>query len=174
MSADERVTRSQFSSRLRPLSAPQPMARLPRRIWSDEDWQQIQRGYLPREMNEKWIVFAEEEVVLLHRSWTGHGLFAATFAPVDGGGRRIAGAVVERDTERYEGTDDAYDCILLELVLAAIVLGEPAAGAPVGAGRADAPQGGLRRRPGRSDPAQPSGSAQRRGPGPHRGGRARV
>lgn len=126
MAADERVTRSQFPSRLRPLSAPQPMARLPRRIWSDKDWQQIQRGYLPREMNEKWIVFAEEEVVLLHRSWTGHGLFAATFAPVDGGGRRIASAVVERDTERYEGTDDAYDCILLELVLAAIVLGEPA------------------------------------------------
>ncbi|GAA2561243.1 hypothetical protein ABWI13_21470 [Streptomyces koyangensis] len=35
MSADARVPRSQFSPRLRPLSAPQPMARHPRRIWSE-------------------------------------------------------------------------------------------------------------------------------------------
>ncbi len=77
-------------------------------------------------MDEKWHVFAEDEVVFLHRSWTGNGVFAATFAPVDGGGWRIASAVVERDSERYRGTDDAYDCVMLELVISAIVLGEPA------------------------------------------------
>ncbi|MEU9497886.1 hypothetical protein [Streptomyces sp. NPDC048196] len=102
------------------------MPQLPQRIWSDEDWEQIQRGYAARDMDEKWNVFAEDEVVLLHRSWTGYGVFAATFAPVDGGGWRIVSAVVERDSERYGGTDDAYDCIMLELVLSAIVLGEPA------------------------------------------------
>ncbi|MBB4790308.1 hypothetical protein [Streptomyces nodosus] len=68
----------------------------------------------------------EGEVVFLHRSWTGYGVFAATFAPVDGGGWRIASAVVERDAERYGGTDDAYDCVMLALVITAIVLGEPA------------------------------------------------
>ncbi|MEW2139495.1 hypothetical protein AB0892_23400 [Streptomyces sp. NPDC005409] len=77
-------------------------------------------------MDEKWNVFTEGEVVFLHRSWTGHGVFAATFAPVDGGGWRIVRAVVERDAERYRGTDDAYDCVMLELVISAIVLGEPA------------------------------------------------
>ncbi|GLV85486.1 hypothetical protein Slala03_51750 [Streptomyces lavendulae subsp. lavendulae] len=34
--------------------------------------------------------------------------------------------MVERDGDRYTGTDDAYDCLMLELVLGAIVLGEPA------------------------------------------------
>jgi hypothetical protein len=34
--------------------------------------------------------------------------------------------VVERDAERYRGTGDAYDCVMLELVISAIVLGEPA------------------------------------------------
>jgi hypothetical protein len=102
------------------------MPQLPRRIWSDADWEQIQSGYASRDMDEKWDVFVEGEVVFLHRSWTGYGVFAATFAPVDGGGWRIASAVVERDAERYRGTDDAYDCVMLELVISAIVLGEPA------------------------------------------------
>ncbi|WP_327123421.1 hypothetical protein [Streptomyces sp. NBC_01727] len=102
------------------------MPQLPQRIWSDEDWERIQRGYASRDMDEKWDVFTEGEVVFLHRSWTGNGAFAATFAPVDGGGWRIARAVVERDPERYRGTDEDYDCLMLELVISAIVLGEPA------------------------------------------------
>ncbi|MFJ6780328.1 hypothetical protein [Streptomyces yangpuensis] len=102
------------------------MSQLPRRVWSDEDWEQIQRGYAARGMDEKWNVFAEGNVVFLHRSWTGYGVFAVTFAPVDDGGWRIAGAVVERDAARYRGTDDAYDCVMLELVVSTIVLGEPA------------------------------------------------
>ncbi|MCX5409707.1 hypothetical protein OHA37_38350 [Streptomyces sp. NBC_00335] len=102
------------------------MPELPRRIWSEEDWERIQRGFGAGDMDEKWDVFTEGEVVFLHRSWTGYGVFAATFAPVDGGGWRIAKAEVERDAERYGGTDDAYDCLMLELVITAIVLGEPA------------------------------------------------
>lgn len=104
------------------------MPQLPQRIWSDEDWRQIQLGYASRDIDEKWDVFMEGEVAFLHRSWTGNGVFAATFAPADGGGWRIASAVVERDAERYRGTDDAYDCVMLELVISAIVLGEPAPG----------------------------------------------
>ncbi|MGW6795365.1 hypothetical protein [Streptomyces chartreusis] len=102
------------------------MPQLPERIWSDEDWERIQRGYAARDMDEKWNVFAEREVVFLHRSWTGRGVFEATFAPVDEGGWRITRAVVERDPERYRNSDDAYDCLMLELVISAIVLGEPA------------------------------------------------
>lgn len=102
------------------------MPQLPQRIWLDEDWERIQRGYSSQDMDEKWHVFAEGDVVFLHRSWTGDGVFAATFAPVGDGGRRVARAVVERDPERYKGTDDGYDCVLLELVINAIVLGEPA------------------------------------------------
>lgn len=126
MSADERVTRSTLSGRIQPISAPRAMPELPQRIWSDEDWKRIQLGYASRDMDEKWNVFTEGEVVFLHRSWTGNGTFAATFAPVDGGGWRIASGVAERDAERYRGTDDAYDCVMLELVISVLVLGEPA------------------------------------------------
>lgn len=77
-------------------------------------------------MDEKWDVFVEDDVVFLHRSWTGHGVFAATFAPAEGGGWQISQAMVERNLERYRSDDEEYDCLMLELVLSAIVLGEPA------------------------------------------------
>ncbi|QDY80996.1 hypothetical protein [Streptomyces qinzhouensis] len=102
------------------------MSQLPGRIWSDEDWDRIQRGYASRDMDEKWNAFAEDETLFLHRSWTGRGVYEAVFAPVNGGGRQISGAVVERDPEFYKNTDDAYDCVMLELVISSIVLGEPA------------------------------------------------
>jgi hypothetical protein len=126
MPADERVTRSSFSDRIQSLSVPRAMLLLPRRIWSDEEWERIQLGYSSRDMDEKWDVFAEGDVVFLHRSWTGNGVFEATFAPADAGGWQITEAVVERDPERYRNDDDEYDCLMLELVLSAIVLGESA------------------------------------------------
>ena len=79
-----------------------------------------------RDMDEKWDVFAEGDVVYLHRSWTGNGIFEATFAPLEDGGWRIVSALVERDPERLRYPDDEHDCVMLELVLSSILLGEPA------------------------------------------------
>lgn len=126
MPAYERVTRSLFSDRLKRIAAPSPMSVLPSRTWSDQDWERIQLGYRARDMDQKWNVLTEDDVVYLHRSWTGFGVFEATFAPVEGGGRRIVSAVVERDPERYRSTDDERYLVMLEPVLSAIVLGEPA------------------------------------------------
>jgi hypothetical protein len=126
MPTDDRVTRFSFSEDIQSIAIPQPMPLLPGRIWSDDDWQRIQLGYRSRGMDEKWDVFAEDDVVFLHRSWTGRGIFEATFAQADGGGWRIAEAVVERDRARYRSEDDEYDCLMLELVLSSIALGEPA------------------------------------------------
>lgn len=126
MPAHERVSRSSFSDRLQPVALSHPLTVLPERVWSAEEWDRIQRGYRSRGMDEKWDVFVEDGVVYLHRSWTGNGIYEARFAPAAGGGWRIAQAVVEREPERYRGADEEYDCVMLELVLSAIVLGEPA------------------------------------------------
>jgi hypothetical protein len=39
MAPDERVTRSSFSDRIQSVSVPRAMPLLPRRIWSDEEWE---------------------------------------------------------------------------------------------------------------------------------------
>jgi hypothetical protein len=103
------------------------MTLLPARVWTAEQWERIERGYRARGMDEKWDVFVESRVAFLHRSWTGHGVFEASFSPVDGGWR-ISAAVAESSPERVRNVSAQRNRVLLELVLSAIVLGEPAAG----------------------------------------------
>ncbi|MEU9109121.1 hypothetical protein AB0D54_33305 [Streptomyces xanthophaeus] len=148
MTADDPLTRESFR-RLQPMSAPKPVPLLPDRVWTDEDWDRIRRGYAARDMDEKWNVFVEGDVVFMHRSWTGLGVYAASFAPEAGGGRRISSAVVEADGERYRSMGAEYDRLMIELVISAIVLGEPAADLRAGlvgltaraSGKSDLPSG---------------------------------
>ncbi|MFF2526536.1 hypothetical protein [Streptomyces liangshanensis] len=125
MPADKRVTRSSLYD-LAPFSVPRPMTVLPTRTWTDEQWERIQLGYRSVDMDEKWDVFTEDNVVFVHRSWTGFELFEAAFVPAEGGGQMVIGAMVESDPERYGGRSDMRNALMLELVLSAIVLGEDA------------------------------------------------
>jgi hypothetical protein len=100
-----------------PILAPVPMSVLPSRVWSDEQWRRIELGYESRDMDEKWDVFVEDRVAFLHRSWTGYGIYAATFSPIDTGDWRISAAVVESDPSRYRGNSPEFDRVLMELIL---------------------------------------------------------
>ncbi|MFG2480982.1 hypothetical protein [Streptomyces fagopyri] len=150
MTADAPLVRESFR-RLHPINTPRPVSRLPDRVWTDEDWDRIRRGYRARDMDEKWNVFVEEDVLFMHRSWTGHGVYEAFFAPAACGGRKMVSAVVEADQERCRSRGDAYDCLMLELIISAIVLGEPAADLRAGlveltaraSGKSDLPSGAV-------------------------------
>ncbi|MFC7483739.1 hypothetical protein ACFQX7_32145 [Luedemannella flava] len=130
------------------MAAPIPMTDLPARIWSGADWHRLGYGYRAVDMDEKWQVAVEDGVARLYRSWTGNQIFEATFAPCEGG-RVIASALVESLPDRYRRTSEKYDRTILELVLSAIVLGEPATElgatlvrlARAETGRADLPSG---------------------------------
>jgi hypothetical protein len=116
------VTRASLGG-LSPVIAPVPMTQLPTRVWSQRQWELIKRGYRAQDMDEKWDVFVENHVAFLHRSWTGNGVFEVTFSPA-GGGWRMSGAVV--GSSRARTVSAKLNRVLLELVLCAIVLGEPA------------------------------------------------
>ncbi|MFE5326062.1 hypothetical protein ACFRCG_06640 [Embleya sp. NPDC056575] len=148
MTADAPLTRESFR-RLHAINTPRPVSQLPDRVWTDGDWERIQRGCRARDMDEKWNVFVEGDLLFMHRSWTGHGIYEASFAPVIGGGVRIISAVVESDRENYRGMGDEYDRLMMELIISAIVLGEPAADLRAGlvermaraSGKSDLPSG---------------------------------
>jgi hypothetical protein len=71
-------------------------------------------------------VFVEDHVAFVHRSWTGRGIFEATFSPVEGGWQ-ISEAVAESSSEHLRTISAPCNQVVLELVLSAIVLGERAA-----------------------------------------------
>lgn len=119
---------------LRRMRWPRRLPEVPSRVWSDGEWRRLQLGYQAGTMDEKWTVFAEGQTVFCHRSWTGIGYFEVTFVPVEGGGWRIAAGKIARDRSDLWNRSlpgrrrdhDVFNLALLELVLSAIVLGEPA------------------------------------------------
>jgi hypothetical protein len=144
VSARERIPGGDqgLAGKLFPVSAPAPMTELSARVWSQGQWERIERGYRARDMDEKWDVFVEGRVAFLHRSWTGNGVFEAPFSPVVAGWH-ISAAVVESSPERAREASAEFNRILLELVLTAIVLGEPATSLRAELVRLSSPRGRL-------------------------------
>ena len=67
-----------------PIRKPVPIPP-PDMLISRDDMQAIALGYRPRDMNDKWLAFMEDDRLFLHRSWTGHGIYEVTFAAKETG-----------------------------------------------------------------------------------------
>jgi len=74
-------------------------------------------------MDSKWNAFVADDTLFLHRSWTGNGIYELTFVAA-GGGRRVGSGMVESDPERYKPSTAEFDCVMAELVISNIILGE--------------------------------------------------
>ena len=83
----------------------------------------IRLGYIPSIMDEKWFIFMEGDRLFAHRSWTGLGVYEATFAPVDGG-YVIESAVVTGNRSEYKRSSDQDESQILEVLIAGHLLGQ--------------------------------------------------
>ncbi len=117
----EYVTRGQWKNEPLVDSVPIPA---PERLWTDDEMSRIRVGLLPVSMDDKWFMFMEHDLLHLHRSWTGHGIYEAQFVR-DDDGYRITLAVVTSDGERYRRSSDATESALLERLIASLLLDEP-------------------------------------------------
>ena len=108
------------SWRIEPLAVPQSIPP-PSRVWTDDEMAAIRRGYVPWIMDEKWFIFMEENRLFAHRSWTGLGIYEATFAPSEGG-YVIESAVVTGDETKYRRSSDEIESRALEVLIASYLL----------------------------------------------------
>ena len=82
------------------------------RTFSADEYARLKLGFVPKEMEERWFIYLENDRLYFHRSWTGHGIFEVRLEPVEDG-YRIAEAWVNRDPEQYVSDGDADDLRLL-------------------------------------------------------------
>lgn len=54
-------------------------------VYTDEEFEGIEQGFLPLSMEDKWFAFFEEPWLYIHRSWTGDCIFAIRFEKIEGG-----------------------------------------------------------------------------------------
>lgn len=74
----------------------------------------LRMGYVPCTMEEKWFHYFADNVMYLHRSWTGICVFKVYFEP-HGDGLKTTHVEASRDPEQLGNSDDEHD---IELVRA--------------------------------------------------------
>ena len=93
----------------------------PTRTWSEAQMARLQRGYMPKETGDPWVVFMEDDRIYVHMSSTGYGRYEAQF-DLGPEGWTIASAKVEAHPSRNVRQCDALESVRLECVLFAQVL----------------------------------------------------
>ncbi len=101
-----------------------PMPRLRSKIvchrsYPDGEMEQMMRGVLPRQMEDKWFIFWEPNTLHFHRSWTGACVFRVKFPQLKSGWK-LYEIAANRNQEQYSSSDE-YDSkhvpFLIDVVL---------------------------------------------------------
>jgi hypothetical protein len=104
-----------------PLPAAHSVLKIDRR-YTPADIETIQRGLVPKQMEDKWLIYWNDSKLFFHRSWSGNCIYVATFR-AEQNGYQLVNALVNREQEQYRGASDEYDKALLLYLIDALLLG---------------------------------------------------
>jgi len=90
--------------------------------FSGVEFETIQRGWIPIEMEDKWFILFEDPWLFLHRSWTGVCIYMLRFER-HSAGASVVESWVNRDPTQYSQVDVDYDRALAKFVIDALLLG---------------------------------------------------
>lgn len=93
--------------------------------FSQGEMHKIKRGLIPKQMEDKWFIYWEDDTLFFHRSWTGYCVYVVRFTAEDGG-YRMTEADVNRDPEQYSETSDERDTQLISYLIDLLLLGREA------------------------------------------------
>lgn len=88
------------------------------------EMEQVRRGCIPEQMEDKWFVYWENNTLYFHRSWTGICIYIARFHE-EQDGYVMRDADVNRDPEQYQTTSDEEDVRLLSDLIDVVLLRRP-------------------------------------------------
>lgn len=76
--------------------------------FSTGEMQRIRQGFLPQSMDDKWFIYFSENILHIHRSWTGICIYKAYFNR-EQIGFTLTHAEVNRNSDQYSETDAYHD-----------------------------------------------------------------
>lgn len=79
---------------------------------SNEDIELIKEGFLPKEMEDKWFMYYEDDKLFIHRSWTGYCIYIVDMSEMN-----KLKVIVNRDPEQHKETDVERDKIMVNIQL---------------------------------------------------------
>jgi hypothetical protein len=91
------------------------------RIFSKAESTLIMAGFIPKEMEDKWFIYYENETLYFHRSWTGNCIFVVHFV-LDEGPMRATHIEANRDPVQYNNASDGKDLRLVNRLIDTLLL----------------------------------------------------
>ncbi len=94
------------------------------RSFTEQDFDQLRRGFIPERMEEKWFIYYEGGILFFHRSWTGFCIFELHLVQ-DGAVYTVSKIFANRDEHQYTGKDNVYDGNLIMFLVDTLLLNRP-------------------------------------------------
>ena len=76
--------------------------------FDEEQYQKLILGLKPKEMENRWRIYFEDDTMCFLRSWTGYHVFDAKIVK-ENDFYYIKEFLAERNPEKYKNTNDDYD-----------------------------------------------------------------
>ena len=111
-------------------------------LFTDAEAEQIMRGLVPSEMEDKWFIYFEDGWLRFHRSWTGAYIYALRL-DASPAGVRVVDSWVNRNPEQHKGSDVAYDRRLIRFLIDAFLLKRAGMVFPLPSDAAEYPAGAM-------------------------------
>ena len=91
--------------------------------FDSDEFNRISRGLIPEQMEDKWFIFLEGDILSFHRSWTGFCIYQIEFDQV-GDMYSVRRATANRCRDQYEESSDLYDSKMLHFLISNLLLGQ--------------------------------------------------
>lgn len=91
------------------------------RVFSKDEAALLKLGFVPQEMQDKWFIYFENNVLHFHRSWTGYCMYQVSFVQ-EGERLRMTQAIVNREPEQYGETHVERDQEMISQVIDTFLL----------------------------------------------------
>ena len=91
------------------------------RLFSKDEAALLKLGFLPQEMEDKWFIYFENDILHFHRSWTGVCIYQVSFKQ-EGDTLRMNQAIVNRDPDQYAEAHAERDQEMISQMIDAFLL----------------------------------------------------
>lgn len=89
-------------------------------IYTKKEFGLISEGFIPRDMDDRWVIVAEDEHIFIYRSSTGVMIYDCLFEK-RGDEMYVSSMYANRNSHEYSNTDDENDIHAVKYLLGWLV-----------------------------------------------------
>jgi hypothetical protein len=100
------------------------------REYSEYESYLISKGFIPHDMDDKWLIYRQGDHLYFHRSWTGYCIYEVTLSHRENR-FYLSYCRVNRDPRQHDGVNDKHDMAIIYYLVDVLLLGKPAKSSPM-------------------------------------------